>query len=136
MGTEDRTEHLQRTELPVSIDTRWFVTYTSRPFRDHDDYLYVITWADGSTEERHTIPREWNAIAHATHLAKIEAAKPEVDALLAKMAGEHAEGRVGDTPILKPVTSPAAALAVVASNIALDKTARLAVEGEQMAEVA
>lgn len=79
-------------ELPVAIECRWFKSYDRRPFDDHDDYVNVITWADGSTEERQTIPHAWGAIAAATHLRKLDAAN-------AQMALEHAEGRVGDTKI-------------------------------------
>ncbi len=79
-------------ELPVAIECRWFVTYTRNPFDDHDAYVNVITWADGSTEERITIPREWHHIAIATH-------QRAIDAGLAQMAREHREGRVGNTPV-------------------------------------
>lgn len=85
--------------LPVAITTRWFKSYTSRPFDDHDDYTHVIEWADGSTEERQTIPREWNDIAHATHLKAMEAGKAKADATLAALARESEEGRVGNTKI-------------------------------------
>lgn len=87
-------------ELPVAIECRWFVTYSGRPFDDRDDYVNVITWADGSTEERGTIPREWNRIAIATH-------QRAIDASLAQMAREHQEGRVGDTPIGRGKGTPA-----------------------------
>lgn len=96
--TEANIKHLRESierdpaELPVAIECRWFKSYDRRPFDDRDDYVNVITWADGSTEERDRIPNEWNAIAADTHLRKLAAAN-------AQMALEHAEGRVGNTKI-------------------------------------
>jgi hypothetical protein len=86
------SKDVREDEVPVAIECRWFTSYSRNPFDDHDDYTHVITWADGSTEERRLIPREWNAIAAATHLRKLDEAN-------AKMAGEHEAGRVGTTEI-------------------------------------
>ncbi len=85
--------------LPVAISVCWFKRIAGRPADDHDDYTHVITWADGSTEERQTIPREWNDIAYATHLKAMEAGKAKADATLAALASEHSEGRIGTTQI-------------------------------------
>jgi hypothetical protein len=53
-------------ELPIAIETRWFRAYRRNPFDDYNDYVDVITFADGTTEERHGIPNEWLPILHAT----------------------------------------------------------------------
>jgi hypothetical protein len=85
--------------LPANIDIKFVKTYSRRPFDDVDELIYVITWPDGSTEERFTIPNEW-------HNFYTECVKARHEANLAAMAKEHSEGRVGDVPILpSPILS-------------------------------
>jgi len=84
-------------DLPANIDTKFVKTYSRRPFDERDEMIFVITWQDGSTEERHNIPREW----HGFYVERVAARHK---ANLAAMAKEHSEGRVGDVSILPSPT--------------------------------
>lgn len=86
-------------ERPVNIDTKFVKLYTRRPFDDVDELVYVLTWADGSVTERYTIPNEWHGLFVECVKARQAVAAAKLDALNARMAAEHAEGRVGDTSI-------------------------------------
>jgi hypothetical protein len=85
--------------LPANIEPKFVKTYSRRPFDDRDEMIFVITWQDGSTEERHNIPNEW-------HSFYVECVKARHEANLAAMTKEHSEGRVGDVSILpSPILS-------------------------------
>lgn len=55
--------------LPTRIETCFFKVWSRQTGSTEQDYEYLITWPDGSTERRPTIPNKWNEIAHQTHLA-------------------------------------------------------------------
>jgi len=79
-------------ELPVKIEMRWFKAYSRRPFDDFDDYEYVVTWADGSVDQRDRIPNGWQ------HLVAEPAVK-RLDATLAKLNAEHRADCIGGVPV-------------------------------------
>lgn len=83
-------------EAPTYIDSKFVKTYTRRPFDDGDELVYVLTWADGSVTEQHTIPNDWHAIY-------VRCVDERHDANLAKMAAEHAAGFVGVPPVMAKV---------------------------------
>jgi sarcosine oxidase delta subunit len=55
---------------PVKIEQKWFSNWDRQSQTDFDDYFYIITYADGSTEERWTIPNEWLAIERGSREAR------------------------------------------------------------------
>jgi hypothetical protein len=82
-------------DLPVSIETRWFKVWDKCSGTSEQEYVHVITWADGTVREDATIPNDWLPILRATHDAKN-------DERLAQMSREHVDGRVGDVPVYLP----------------------------------
>lgn len=79
-------------DLPAAIEQRWFKVWDKRSGSSEDEYVYVITWADGTIREDATIPNDWLSILRDTANAKN-------DERLAELALESAEGRVGDVPV-------------------------------------
>lgn len=52
--------------VPVHIRQEWTRRYDRATGNWEPEYFHLITYADGSTEERWTIPNEWLAIERAS----------------------------------------------------------------------